>query len=64
MIVFTIFYIFIIKMYIIYKSTVKMSESNEEIRYILKFYYKKIKLQRKQRKKFAMFMDLVQCLWE
>ncbi|CAH2208034.1 jg25820 [Pararge aegeria aegeria] len=34
-----------------------MSESNEEIRYILKFYYEKGKTKRKPRKKFAMFMD-------
>jgi len=38
----------------------KISENKEEIRYILKFYYKKGKNATQAAKKFMMFMDMMQ----
>jgi len=38
----------------------KMSENKEEIRYILKFYYKKEKNTKRLLKKFVMFRDMMQ----
>jgi len=48
--------VYLVKSYCV----LKMSENKEEIRYILKFYYKKRRTRLRLLKKFVMFMDMMQ----